>query len=157
MRSEESMLMETADLAVNRFSQGYSCSQAVFSALAGRRGIETDLALRIAAGLGGGISRTGQTCGCITAAILALGLEQQDVSVERNKAEKEKTYEAGRRFMSEFAARHGSTACRELLGCDIGTPEGMEEARSRNLFQLRCAACVRDAVELALKEVEARR
>jgi len=134
---------------MTRFRQGYSCSQVVFSVLAERHGVETDLALRIAAGLGGGIARSGQTCGCVTGAILALGLEQQSVCVERNKSEKEKTYDVCRMFMRGFAERHGSTRCRELLGCDIGTEEGMAEARRLNLFQLKCAEFIRYAVESA--------
>ncbi|MBZ5585941.1 MAG: C-GCAxxG-C-C family protein [Acidobacteriia bacterium] len=140
--------MESADLALDRFRQGYSCAQSVFSVLAERRGVETDVAFRIAAGLGGGICRSAQTCGCVTGAILAVGLGQQDVSVEGNRAAREVTYAAGRRFLSEFAARHGSTLCRELMGCDIGTPEGMEQARREDLFRRCCAQFVRDAVEL---------
>ena len=51
--------------------------------------------------------------------------------------------------MEAFAARHGSTVCRELLGCDIGTPEGMQQARDNKLFQVRCTNYVRGAVEIA--------
>ena len=115
-------LMELADLAATRFEQGYSCAQAVFSVLAERRGVPTELALRISAGLGGGIARTAQTCGCLTGAIMAMGLDQASVAP--------------------------ATLCRDLLGCDIGTPEGMAEAREKQLFQQRCARFVRDTVEL---------
>jgi len=140
--------MDLADLAVERFKQGYSCSQAVFSACAERRGIDRDLAFRIAAGLGGGLARTGQTCGCVTGALMAIGLAQRSVSPEENRIEKDKTYEAGRRFMGKFAERTGSTLCRDLLGCDIGTPEGYAQARQNDLFQSRCRQFVRDAVEV---------
>jgi C_GCAxxG_C_C family probable redox protein len=140
--------MTQADLALQRFQQGYSCSQAVFSVLAEPRGIGTDTALRIAAGLGGGIARSAETCGCVTGAIMAIGLEQRDVSPDHNKAEREKTYELARRMMREFSQRNGTTECRILLGCDIGTPQGLEEARQKDLFRLRCAKLVRDAVEI---------
>jgi C_GCAxxG_C_C family probable redox protein len=140
--------MDNSEIAVARFGQGYSCSQSVFSALAEPRGIALDDALRIAAGFGGGISRTGQTCGCVTGAIMAIGLAQKSVSPEDNKAGKEKTCEAGRGFMRAFEARNGSILCRDLLGCDISTPEGHERARAENLFQLRCKKFVRDAVEI---------
>ena len=140
--------MVQTDLALQRFQQGYSCSQSVFSVLAEPLGIETGTALRVAAGFGGGIARSAETCGCVTGAIMAIGLTQADVSPERNKAEREKTYELSRRMMREFSARNGSTGCRELLGCDIATPQGQEEARKNNLFQLRCTKFVRDAVEI---------
>lgn len=140
--------MEQVDLAVERFRQGYSCSQSVFSVLAEPRGIETNTALRLAAGFGGGIARTAQTCGCVTGAIMAIGLEQRGISPEENKTEKDKTGELGRRLMHEFAQRNGSTECRVLLGCDISTPQGLEEAKQKNLFQSRCTKLVRDAIEI---------
>lgn len=141
--------MNVTDVAVARFQEGYSCSQAVFSALAEPRGIDRDLALRIGAGFGGGLARSAQTCGCVTGAIMAIGLAQRGVSPEENRAEKEKTYERVRRFLREFADRNGSTVCRDLLGCDISTPEGLEHARQSGLFQSRCLKLVRDAVEIA--------
>ncbi|MBI4876874.1 MAG: C_GCAxxG_C_C family protein [Acidobacteria bacterium] len=140
--------MGLADLAVQRFEQGYSCSQAVFSACAETRGVDRDLALRLGAGFSGGLGRTAQTCGCVTGAIMAIGLAQRSVTPEENRAEKDKTCETVRRFLGEFTARNGSTVCRDLLGCDIGTPEGYEHARQSGLFKTRCPQLVRDAVQL---------
>ena len=139
---------DVASLAVSRFEQGYSCSQAVFSSLAEQRGVDRDLALRIAAGLGGGVARTAGTCGCITGGILAIGLAQPSVSPEENKTQKDKTYETGQQFMRKFAEQHGSTNCRDLLGCDISTAEGLQQARQDGLFKTRCSQYVRDSVEL---------
>lgn len=140
--------MEQADLAVERFAQGYSCSQAVFSVLAEPLGLDAATAFRVAAGFGGGIARTGATCGSVTGAIMAIGLAQPDASPEHNKAAKENSGEQARRMMSEFTERNGSTECRLLLGCDIGTPEGHQEAQKQDLFRLRCPKFVRDAVEI---------
>jgi C_GCAxxG_C_C family probable redox protein len=72
--------MVQTDLALQRFQQGYSCSQSVFSVLAEPLGIETGTAMRVAAGFGGGIARSAETCGCVTGAIMAIGLTQADVS-----------------------------------------------------------------------------
>ncbi len=141
--------MSASEVALARFEQGYSCSQAVFSALAATRGVETAMALHIAAGLGGGIARTGQTCGCLTGAILAIGLAQPSVAPDVNRAEKDKTCERGRRLLDAFAGRNGSTLCRDLLGCDVSTPEGHAQAREAKLFQTRCPKLLRDAVEIA--------
>ena len=141
--------MELVESALARFAQGYSCSQAVFSALAEPRGVNAELAYRVAAGFGGGIARSGQTCGCVIGAIMAIGLGQRGVSPEENKTQKEKTYEVTQNFLREFAARNGSTACKELLGCEIGTADGMKYARENKLFQIRCVKFVRDAVEIA--------
>ncbi|MCX6026829.1 MAG: C-GCAxxG-C-C family protein [Chloroflexi bacterium] len=140
--------MDLTDIAEARFREGYSCSQAVFSALAQRWNIGLDVSLRIAAGFGGGLARSAQTCGCVTGGIMALGLAQRGISPEENRSEKEKTYEAGRRFMRAFEERNCSTLCSELLGCNISTPEGLAEARRKRLFQSRCTKLVRDAVEI---------
>ncbi len=141
--------MEVTEIAEARFNEGYSCSQSVFSALAQRWNIDPEVLLRVAAGFGGGIARSARTCGCVTGAIMAFGLAQRGISPEVNRSEKEKTYEVCRRFMMAFEKRHGSTLCKELLGCDISTTEGYAKARQQGLFQSRCGGLVRDAVEIA--------
>lgn len=140
--------MSVTEIAEARFRDGYSCSQSVFSALAGRWNIGPEVSLRIAAGFGGGIARCAGICGCLTGGIMALGLAQPSVSPEANRSEKEKTYEVCRRFLRAFETRNGSTKCSDLLGCDIGTPEGQARAHREGLHQSRCAGLVRDAVEI---------
>jgi C_GCAxxG_C_C family probable redox protein len=141
--------MNAIQTAEARFREHYSCSQAVFSALAEQWGIDPDLALRIAAGFGGGLARSGGPCGCVTGAIMALGLAGPGAGPGGNPEAREKTYELSGRFLREFERRNGSTLCPELLGCDLSTPEGLAEARQKDLFQLRCTQLVRDAVEIA--------
>ncbi len=141
--------MELTDLAEERFRQGYSCSQAVFSVLAERFNVSPELSLRIAAGFGGGLARTAGTCGSITGGVMAIGLAQRGVTPEENPAGKDQTCETSRRFMRAFAEQNGSVVCADLLGCNIGTPEGHEEARQKGLFRSLCPKLVRDAVEIA--------
>jgi len=140
--------MDLTAIAQARFRDGYSCSQSVFSALAERWNIDPTVSLRIAAGFGGGLARSGGTCGCVTGAIMAIGLAQRGISPEENRAEKRKTCEVSQQFMYAFEERNGSMLCRELLGCDISTAEGLAEARQKELVQSRCAKLVRDAVEI---------
>jgi C_GCAxxG_C_C family probable redox protein len=145
---KQRMKMNAMHIAEARFQQGYSCSQSVFSALAERWNIAPDVSLRIAAGFGGGIARSAKTCGCVSGAIMAIGMAQQDIGPERNRSEKEKTYEVCRRFMRAFEQRNGSLLCSELLGCDISTPEGLAKARQEGVMQSLCARLVQDAVEI---------
>lgn len=140
--------MDLKDTAEARFREGYSCSQSVFSALAQGWNIDPDVSLRIAAGFGGGIARSARTCGCVTGAIMAIGLAQRGISPEINRSEKEKTYEVCQRFMRAFEKRNGSTLYGELLACDISAPEGLAKARQQGLFQTRCTGLVRDAVDI---------
>jgi len=141
--------MNPIQIADARFREGYSCSQAVFSALAGQWNVGPDLALRIAAGFGGGLARTAGTCGCVTGAVMAIGLAGPGMGPEGKAPAREKTYDLSRRFIREFETRNGSTRCPDLLGCDLSTIEGLSDARQRNLFRTLCPKLVRDAVEIA--------
>ena len=46
----------------------------------------------------------------------------------RDDAAKERTYALTREFWRRFRERQGSLVCRELLGVNIGTPEGAKAA-----------------------------
>ena len=139
--------MNSTDIAEARFNDGYSCAQAVFSALAERWKIDAEVSLRVSAGFGGGIARSAGTCGCVTGAIMALGLMQEGVDPTANRAQKEQTYQVCRQFMRTFQERNGSTLCSELLGCDISTPEGQAVHR-QGMHRALCTKLVRDAVEI---------
>jgi C_GCAxxG_C_C family probable redox protein len=138
--------MGTIDLATARFAEGYNCSQAVLSAYADRFGLDGETALKIASGFGGGMGRMAETCGAVTGALMVLGWKYGAASPDREA--KERVYEQVREFAKRFAARHGSLACRDLLGCDISTAGGYDVARERNLFATTCPQFVRDAAEI---------
>jgi C_GCAxxG_C_C family probable redox protein len=135
------------DVAVDIFQQGFTCGQAVLVAFAERRGLSREAALRVACAFGGGIARTGGTCGAVSGALMAIGLELGRTTVEDDAA-RERTYEAARVFLEQFRRGHGSDVCRELLGVDIGTPEGRQAAMSAGLFTSRCPELVRSAARI---------
>ena len=132
--------MNYVECAVARFAQGCNCAQAVLAAYAPQFGLEPEIALRLAAPFGGGMARMGETCGAVTGAFLVIGLQSGEA--------KEETYQLVREFVRRFAARHGSIRCRELLGCDLSTPEGLQLAREQGLFSTRCRGFVRDSAEI---------
>ncbi|CAJ37798.1 C-GCAxxG-C-C family protein [Methanocella arvoryzae] len=136
-----------SDLAVECFKSGFNCSQSVFTAFSGDMGMDSCTALKVATAFGGGIASTGNVCGAVSGGLMAIGLRHGRCTIDDLKA-KEKTYEISRRFMDEFKARHGSVVCKEVLGCDLNTPEGKAEFASRNLINVKCTACVRDAVQI---------
>ena len=47
---------------------------------------------------------------------------------------KERVYQRIREFADRFKAPNGSLVCRELLGCDISTPEGCQVAKEKSLL-----------------------
>jgi C_GCAxxG_C_C family probable redox protein len=136
--------MNRADTALSCFAEGFNCSQAVLSAYAGHFGFDGQSALRLASGFGGGMGRMAGTCGAVTGAFMVLGLKYGRASPSQEA--KETIYERIREFADRFKARNGSLTCKDLLGCDISTVEGLELAKS--LFATTCPKFVRDAVEI---------
>lgn len=139
--------MNRTDVAIALFRSGFSCSQAVITAFAGDYGLDRETALRISQPFGGGIAGGGDWCGALTGAFLVAGLRHGRVRPE-DAAAKEKTYAVVRELIARFGARNGGIKCRDLLGCDIGTPEGRKMADEKKLHQTKCEVFVADAVAL---------
>ena len=132
--------------AVELFKQGYACSQAILAVYGPGFGLDRATAMRLAAGFAGGM-RMGETCGTVTGAFMVLGLERGPADCA-TKAGREAVYASVREFASRFRKRNGSLACKELLGCDVSTSEGLKQAQERNLFRDFCPEMVKAAAEI---------
>jgi C_GCAxxG_C_C family probable redox protein len=139
------------DLAVSYFRQGFSCAQAVAAAFAPRYGLDKDMALRLSQPFGGGMARRADWCGAVTGAFLMIGLKHGRVRPE-DAAARDRTYALVGEFIDRFRARHGALKCRDLLGCDIGTPDGQKRAAELRLHETTCEELVRDAAGI-LEEI----
>lgn len=139
--------MNKKESAVATFSQGYACSQAVFATFARELGMNQETALRVSAGFGGGLGRQGDVCGAVSGAVMAIGL-RYGASQAHDTDAKEYTYLTVKEFCRQFKLRHKSVHCRELLGCDISTEEGMTLAKQSKLFITQCPKYVGDAAEI---------
>ena len=64
------------------------------------------------------------------------------------------TYALARDFHARFIDRHGSIICRDLIGLDPSTPDGLARAREENRFVTICAGLVSDTVDLVLAMLE---
>lgn len=128
------------------FRKQYHCSQAVFAAFAEELGITEQQALKIGACFGSGM-RKGEVCGACTGALMALGLKYGQCS-EEDINSRFKTNEVTDRFMSEFKKENGSFMCRELLGCDLSTAEGISTALEKKLFTEFCPKMVESATRI---------
>jgi C_GCAxxG_C_C family probable redox protein len=138
--------MSDVETAVGLFREGCACSQAILGTYGPRFGLDEPAAMRVAAGFAGGMRRA-ETCGAVTGALMVLGLACCGDDC-RQAAGRKAAYAAVTSFAAEFGRRHGSLACKELLGCDISTPEGARAAQEQGLFGTRCVQLVRDAAEL---------
>jgi C_GCAxxG_C_C family probable redox protein len=133
--------------AVACFQEGFSCSQAVLATFAPQFGLDRDLALKVSGAFGAGMGRMGETCGAVTGAFMVIGLLHGRTKAEDQET-KEKAYALVAELADQFRQRNGSLACRELLGCDLGTPEGRQCAHDHGLSATRCVKFVRDAAEI---------
>jgi C_GCAxxG_C_C family probable redox protein len=143
--------MDRVELAVSLFQKGFSCSQALLAAYGDYFGLDREVALRIAAGFGGGMGRMAKTCGAVTGAFMLIGLKHGGIAAEDRQA-KAKTHEVVREFARRFLESHGFLSCRELLGCDISTPEGSKTVKEKRLNATICPNLVKSAAQI-LEEV----
>ncbi len=140
---KESLIEE----AVKRHQNGFSCAQAILATYGPELGLERETALKVAGGFGSGMGRMAGTCGAVTGAFMVIGLLHGMTKADDQK-QKELSYGVVRRFAERFRRRHGSLECRELMGVDVSKPEGLAEARRKNIFRTACTGYVRDAAEI---------
>jgi C_GCAxxG_C_C family probable redox protein len=139
--------MDRKAIALDYFAGGCNCAQSVLAAFGNDLGTDSVTVLKISTAFGGGIAGMGQTCGAVTGALMAIGL-RFGMARGEDKDAKEKTRGVGRELIRHFELTFGSTTCRELLGCDLSTPEGFMEARRRGIFTTKCTSFVGKTVEL---------
>jgi C_GCAxxG_C_C family probable redox protein len=142
--------MSKIEKASSTFKEGFSCSQAVFSTFAKELEADENAMLKLSDAFGGGM-RMALTCGAVTGAFMVIGLKYGRASADDLEA-KQKTSDLVKEFVKKFEERHKSIACKELLGCDISTEEGLQYAKESNLTGTICPKLVADAVEI-LEEI----
>jgi C_GCAxxG_C_C family probable redox protein len=138
--------MENKEVALIYFDDQLNCSQAVFSAYSEMFGVSEDDAIKIAAGFGGGIGRTQETCGALTGAVMALGCKFFDI----NNVEKSKNliYEKTSELLSKFKEIHKSTYCLDLTGIDFSKEGGRELFKKMNIQEKVCRNCIVDVCNI---------
>ena len=144
-----------SELAVRTFQEGCNCAQSVLYPFCAELGLDPGTALKVASGFGGGMGRTGEVCGAVTGAILAIGLRYGGRE-KGDRAALETVYAKTRELILQFKRKHGTALCRELLGgCDLSTEEGHRAFKERDLRNKTCRPCVETAAAL-LEELLAR-
>lgn len=139
--------MSIVEEAISHFKDNYNCAQSIFGTFSNQYGLDENTALKIASGFGGGMARFGRTCGAVSGAYMVIGLKY-GMGKDMNPELKEKTYEVIREFSRRFREIHGSEICKELLGCDIYTPEGKLYYSQNEFFEKKCLQYVKNAAEI---------
>lgn len=122
------------------FQMGVICAQQVFSHFADRFGLPDDVTMRIASAFGSGMGRA-EVCGCVSGALMVIGMLYGPKG-PCSRAEKNAFYTRRDAFTEAFAKAHGSLRCRDILGHDVTTPEGVAAIKQQNLFITTCAPLV---------------
>lgn len=134
--------------ALEYFSNGYVCSEAVFKAVAEQHGIGSPLIPAIASGFGSGMARSeGGLCGALSGGVMALSLFQgRRVATDSLNT----LYHNVELFKTHFEKAFGSCECAKLLGFSLSAPDAGEKFQEE-----KCKACKCDLyVAYATREVE---
>ena len=121
------------------FGKGWYCSQAVLGVFCEKYGLDKETAFKISCGLNSG-SRCAEICGAASGAILVIGLKYGDSKDICNSKTEE--------FVKCFKEKNGGIVCRNIMGCDIFTPEGLAKAINDDLFKTVCAKAVLNAAQI---------
>lgn len=153
-RQKRSSNVNRVEDSVSCMKNGLCCSQAILCAYAESFGLDREMAVRLAAGFGGGMGRMAGTCGAVTGAYMVLGLKA-DAATAGDRQGRDQTYGLVRQFAERFTARNRSTTCKDLMGCDISKPEGLALAQEKGLFTMICPKMVQDAAEILEEMLDA--
>ncbi len=136
------MVENAGNKAVEFFASGFNCSESVLVALSREFSKPTEHIIPcIATGFGGGIARTGSTCGALTGAIMTIGL-----TIGPRKAgeleKKEEVYKMVLKMIENFEKEFGSSLCKNLTKCDLRTLKGHEKFQSQKIRETMCSKFV---------------
>jgi len=133
--------------AVRTFKQGHNCAQAILAAFSSKTNMNMEQSIRLGNPFGAGMGFKQETCGVVTGALIVPGLIKGAGDLKDQK-KREKCYDNTRLFLEKFTARHGDILCRELVHCDITTPEGKKAAEQDGVYTKRCVPLIISAVQI---------
>ena len=151
MEIKQQELDERVARAVDFFMQGYGCCQSVVAAFSDLYGMNHDLALRVAAGFGGGVGRLRMMCGAVSGIVILVGLDcgQTEGSDREGKSA---CYRVVQDLLARSEADNGSLICAEILGLkghDKATSSYVASPRTAEYYKTRpCAAKVESAARI---------
>jgi C_GCAxxG_C_C family probable redox protein len=134
------------ETATKHFKEGYNCSMSVLLTMADYWKFKNELIPKVANVFGGGMARCGSACGALTGGLMAIGIKYgtNEPSAEKGKC----AYALAETFYRRFEKQNKSIICRELIGFDLSDSEQRKKAREENVFEKKCHAFVKSAVEI---------
>jgi len=151
MEIKQQELDERVARAVDYFMQGYGCCQSVVAAFSDLYGLDHELALRLAAGFGGGVGRLRMMCGAVSGIVMLVGLDCGQTE-GGDREGKSACYRVVQDLLARSEADNGSLICAEILGLkghDKATSSYVASPRTAEYYKTRpCAAKVESAARI---------
>ena len=138
--------MTNKEKALDYFGRRFHCSQSVLAAFADKCGLTEEQALKLGGCFGGGM-RNGEVCGACTGALMVLGMLYGHTD-ENDLESRDHANKVTIEMMNRFREKTGSYLCRDILKCNLATPEGTACARKNDLFTKVCPNAISAAVEI---------
>ena len=140
--------------AMELFTKGYNCSQAVLCAFGDKTGLDDITAQRLASSFGAGMGRLREVCGAVSGMFMVAGLRYgYDENSEKEK--KGEHYRLIQELAGRFREQTGSIICREMLGLDKKECGGMPSERTPEFYKKRpCVELVGLAADLTDEMIE---
>ena len=131
---------------VENFMGCIHCSQIVVGEMAEKLGVDKDLLMKLAGPLGGGCFH-GEACGCVTAAMMSIGLKCGHCKlndVDTNNKMVGMIHEFEERFIEQY----GSLKCVDLSGHDFSKEGEFDKAFKENVFVEKCPKYVNTTLDI---------
>ena len=129
------------------FVKGFNCAQSVVAAYADLYGYTEEQALKLSAGMGGGMGRLRLTCGAVAGMAILAGMECG--STDANDREgKSANYKVVQELVSRFQKIYGTIICSELLQLKKDTPLTYE-ASERTAEYYKSRPCLNQVITCA--------
>lgn len=107
--------------AIALHDKGFNCAQCVLGACTKYTGLDENTSLAVSSGFGGGV-RSGEICGAISGAVMALGCAAAKDDPSDPSARQKASAEA-RECVSSFRDKYGYVRCLELKKAGVSCNE----------------------------------
>ena len=150
--------MTRKEKAMEKFLEGYNCSQSVVFAFEDCLTIDVDTALKMASPYGGGMGRLREVCGSVSGMFMVLGF-LKGYDDPKDSEGKKQLYTHVQELARRFEEENGSIVCRDLLGLSVKKEDATPSPRDDSYYKKRpCKELVGSAAEILeeyLKEISA--
>ena len=112
--------MDIKEKSTEFHNRGYNCAQAVLASLGEYTGLDEKAALAVSGGFGGGL-RSGEVCGAISGAVMAIGLANPFTDSADAEA-KDKIARLAKECVAAGKEKFGCVRCDEIKGDKANCP-----------------------------------